>query len=325
VICSRHPGRAEDRVVPRKPRQPITTVNELLDGHVSYVKTLMSAPAELIHIARIKRLMGSCRLSTLERCDFEAFRDACGADGQKLTTVSRTLTTMRSALSRAVANKLVEPNQAPRIPEFSKVSHLRPAPPKGRPITLWELAQLIDAINAPHLLWFMVLLLNTGSRSGALLDLEARQIDTEFGVIELNPPGRRQTNKYRPTLPITDTLRPWLVELPPGPIITWRGRRVEAVDAGFLAACRRAKLPGGVTAWSVRYTLARYMRRREVPDDQIALWLGRRRPPNSNATILICAPDAPEYLRDAKSAVESFVHEVNALTTRDLLAPPRPR
>jgi len=305
---------------------PLTTVNELLDWHKSYASTLKSEEAELIHIARMKRRLGSFRLGALVLIHFEKFRDDCvKEEGHKITTVSRTLTTMRSAVKRAIQNKLLNRDQAPHVPEFRKKRHVRAAPPKGRLMSLNELAKLIDATIVPHLLWFIVLLVNTGSRPGALFDLGAEQIDATNSLIALNPRDRPQTEKFRPTLPITDTLRPWIVELPPGPIITWRGHKVEEVDTGFRAACRRAGLPGGETPYSVRHMLGRYLRQHGVPDDQIALWLGHIQPPNSNETTLIYSPYAPTYMREAKAGVESFVRELNELTTRDLLAPPRPR
>lgn len=57
---------------------------------------------------------------------------------------------------------------------------------------------------------FIWLLMETGSRSGALRELTWDQVDLDEGFLSLNPLGRTQTNKRRPTIPITDTLRPIL-------------------------------------------------------------------------------------------------------------------
>ena len=57
---------------------------------------------------------------------------------------------------------------------------------------------------------FIWLLMETGSRSGALRELTWDQVNLEEGFLSLNPYGRTQTNKRRPTIPLTDALRPIL-------------------------------------------------------------------------------------------------------------------
>jgi len=57
---------------------------------------------------------------------------------------------------------------------------------------------------------FIWLLMETGSRAGALRELTWDQVDLEEGFLSLNPYGRTQTNKRRPTIPLTDALRPIL-------------------------------------------------------------------------------------------------------------------
>ena len=51
---------------------------------------------------------------------------------------------------------------------------------------------------------------NTLARPEAILELKLFQVNLDDRLITLNPPGREQTKKRRPTLPITDTLFPWL-------------------------------------------------------------------------------------------------------------------
>lgn len=302
---------------------PLRTVDELLDWHRPYTKTLASAEAERIQIDRLKRLLGKKHLAALVEEDFHAFRDTCVTDEAiSIGTVSRTLTTLRSAMNRAVRNRRLKRDIVPHVPEYANKNYRRSTAPKARIMTLSELARLIDAIRDLHLLVFIVWLINTAARPGAILDFTAGQIDLARGLLTLNPAGRIQTPKYRPALPITTTLRPWCEDLAPGFLITWRGQAIKEIDTAFINACKRAGLPGGEGGYSIRHMLGRFMRQKGVLLEEIGVWLGHVAPPNSPETTLIYSPDEPEYLCNAKSAVEEFVRELNALTKRDLLTPP---
>ena len=56
-----------------------------------------------------------------------------------------------------------------------------------------------------HVLMFCLVACNTLCRPGANLDLTLSQCDLEHGLVNLNPPGRRQTKKHRPTVPMSFT------------------------------------------------------------------------------------------------------------------------
>jgi integrase len=310
------PGKALDE-------RPLRTVSELLDWHGNYVEALVSCEAEKNQIKRLKRLLGDRRISLLVPSEFEAFRDTCLTDEKiSIGTISRTLSTLRRAVNRAADDRKIRRESAPHVPEFRTKNQIRSAPPKGRIMSLEELARLIDAIDHLHLLLFTIFTMNTACRPGAALDCATGQIDLLRGVVDLNPEGRLQTKKYRPTLPVTSTLRPWLLDLPPGRLITWNGKPIAEIDRAFAKACHRAELPGGEAAYSLRHMIGRHMRRQGVPLEQVSVWLGHVQPPMSSQTTLIYSPDSPDYLSDAKRAVEDFVHRLNALTRRDLLLPP---
>jgi integrase len=256
------------------------------------------------------------------RSDFEAFRDRCLADEDiALSSVSRNLTTLRSAIGRAIDDKLISRDAAPSVPEFMTKNHKRSAPPKGRPMKPDEIAAQIDRIEFPHLLIGEIFLLNTAARIGAVLDLEPLQIDHQYGLINLNPAGRLQTTKWRPTLPLTDTLRPWTENLPPGHIVQWRGEPVGEIDTGFAAACRAANLPGRENTYSIRHAIGRFMQAERVPAEEIAVWFGHIQPPTSIETTLIYSPYSPDFLVHAKRAAEKFVRLVDSFCQRDLLRP----
>jgi integrase len=230
---------------------------------------------------------------------------------------------LRSACNLAANERRLPRHHVPAVPYYYTKNHARSAPPKGRVMTPREIAAAIDAIEFLHLLITVVYLVNTGSRVGAILDATAAQIDRTYGLIHLNARDRVQTDKFRPSLPITSTLEPWTRELPPGFIVNWRGEPVGEVDTGFEAACRRAKLSGGENTYSIRHALGRFMQTQGVEPLDISLWLGHVRPPDSIETTLVYSPFRPDYLRNAKAAVETFVREIASHTKHhNILSPP---
>jgi integrase len=60
------------------------------------------------------------------------------------------------------------------------------------------------------MLAFLMIGANTLARPAAILDARPAQFDPEHDLFDLNPPGRKQIKKFRPIVPVTQTLRPWL-------------------------------------------------------------------------------------------------------------------
>jgi hypothetical protein len=110
-----------------------------------------------------------------------------------------------------------------------------------------------------HLFRFAILALNTWARPAAIADFDPRQ-QRRFGLIELNPPDRVQTNKRRATIIETQCLRGWLdrwekvdaearrsaMEAGETPsdiaLLTFNGERVISVKKGLKAAVTAAKV-----------------------------------------------------------------------------------
>jgi hypothetical protein len=56
-----------------------------------------------------------------------------------------------------------------------------------------------------------ILALNTWARPEAIVELSVKQqVDFENGLLDLNPPGRRQNKKQRPVIRLTTNLNGWL-------------------------------------------------------------------------------------------------------------------
>lgn len=237
--------------------------------------------------------------------------------------VDRILSTFRAALNHARKNEEVE--SVPFISGFRTSEELRSREPKGRPLTIDELAALVDASRSNHILMYLIIAIGTLARLGAVLDMAAAQYDEAAAVLNLNPTGRPQNKKWRPVIPVVPTLAKWLTgtaDPQTGLFVTFKGRQIASILAGFRLTRAAAKLDERVTPYSIRHTMAREMRRRGVPGDQISLFLGHL-PQGAAATTAIYAPYEPGYLHDAAEAIEDVYREMaGGVLSADVLGGP---
>lgn len=198
----------------------------------------------------------------------------------------------------------------------SKAEHAIPA---------GDLAKIMDrAYDWPHLFRALVFCLNTAARREAITDFTADQIrwqsnDPELpcDLIDLNPHGRAATAKGRAVLPVTDTLRPWLLAMDRERFVHRHGRPVRTFNT-VQRTLKTEGLHSGRLFYGVRHSVARSMRRRNVPMDQISGWLGHAK----GGVTEIYATWQPEYATEAREAVEDFVRTVAVKCERaDLLRP----
>lgn len=144
--------------------------------------------------------------------DFVAARRA-GKIGQPAGNggIRRNLTTLSAALQRAARPgvRIIAPEDIPFI-------DMPPPPsPRDRWLTdaerdaLLAAAQPADAKRLTRAYRFIALAIGTAARKDALVRLTWFQVDLDRRVVYLNPEGRRQTNKRRPTVPIAD----WLLKI----------------------------------------------------------------------------------------------------------------
>jgi integrase len=195
-------------------------------------------------------------------------------------------------------------------------------PLKGPVLSAVEWAKVIDAIVEPHTLLLVVLLIHTGSRITALLELTTAQIDWQVNTIDLNPEGRDPTDKRRPVLPIFDTLRPWLENLPEGHLIRYRGKPIAEADTAFQATVRRAQIDKKANTYSARHSLGRWFRQAGIDTEEIGVFLGNGKIMDESETTLVYSPWEPESLVNCRRAVEALVREINTHTTKWDLARP---
>ncbi len=258
------------------------------------------------------------------------------AAGWKDTTIGRELSVFNAAGNYAVKRPKGAVLQAFR--PFSTdglADSTEDKPPRGAPASLDMMARAIDAISKRdgHLFLFTMLTINTLCRPGAALELvlDDHQVDLENGLVGLNPKGRTQTKKYRPILPMTESLRPWLATAMQATprrerfVMRWikrheEWRPVACVKTGIRGLRKDGKLPADFTAYSFRHGLARELRRRGVPKDQVEYQLGHRR----LSTTDIYAPYEPSFNGEARDALDGILADLDKLTDRSLLRPIAP-
>ena len=139
-------------------------------------------------------------------------------------------------------------------------------------------AQLVALLNAPmpaHVWTYCLIRLNTGCRGDAALGLQRFQIDWHDKAVRLNPMGRRQTKKRRPVVPLTRTLAAHLrglsgVEFYAG----WNGAQTDSIKTTWRKIRTRAKLPAWFAPKVLRHTVASELRRRGVPEWDVAGLMG---------------------------------------------------
>lgn len=203
--------------------------------------------------------------------------------------------------------------------EITKVPFIRlPPVPRGYPH--WaKFEQLVRFLNTPmpdHLFTYCMIRLNTGCRGDAARDLQPFQVDWHAGLIDLNPPGRIQTKKFRPVVPITDFLGAYLRRQPAALYyVHWQGRRVASVRTTWRQVREDAGLPDWFAPRILRHTVGTELRRRGVPGWDLSGQLGHKKGESAPTTENYAKFD-PTYLATAKQAFDDWMQELAAEVPR---------
>lgn len=287
-----------------KPLDAVNLVDVLRDYHANHGKSLHSHQASKAMLGHWREFWGDkATLADMRPiARQEAFQAHLKAKGFKQATIARYVELGRTAIRRAWKRGVIQSLPYIDVPPYGETD------PKGRPLTLEEIGRLLRGCDSPHIQLAIVLLLGTGARPAAVMGLTWAQIDFEAGLISLNPEGRKQTSKRRPVVRMAPTLAAILKPLKgalDARLITYKGRPVKRADKGIHAAVVRAGLTGAVSAYSVRHSVARYMRSQGVPVDQIASVLGHTMPDFAMTTRY--APHGPDYQSEAVKAIDKLL------------------
>lgn len=199
--------------------------------------------------------------------------------------------------------------------------------------TYSELGKWIDAIEEEDDFRFVMIMLNTCARNEAIFDLDiSKQANYEFGTLDLNPVGRRQTKKRRPVIRMTTNLQAWFQHWGDDkPIRQYQdtvekrlnamGKRGDEFDEHGVRVWTALNMPE-MTCYIIRHFMATNMRRASFPvsKEQRSKWLGHSVNEGSKTTDWYEKFD-PDYLEQPMRATEEIIAKLQKHTKRKLFAP----
>jgi len=223
--------------------------------------------------------IADCRAHTVER------RKAGIKDG----TIHTELGHLRMVLLWAGKHDLIV-----KVPAIE-----RPAKPEPKTdhLTRDEAKALIDAARAPHVALAVRLMLGTGARNEAAMQLTWDRVDLDRRMIQLRNPFDKARRKGRATVPMNDTLFAALETAKNGAltpfVIEWAGAQVKSIKRGLKAAGTAIGRPD-VSPHMLRHSAAVWLAEDGHSMDEIAQYLGHN---NVKTTTLIYARFSPTHLR----------------------------
>lgn len=228
--------------------------------------------------------------------DCRAYTDHRRKAKRKDGSIHTELGHLRSVLVWAQKNRLII--HAPHIERPSK-----PEPKEGY-LTRGEVAQLMDAANTPHIRLAIRLLIATGARSGAALELVWDRVDFKTRMIQLRNPFDKAKRKGRATVPINDSLFAALQEASDAAlspyVVEWAGGRVKSIKKGIKTAGEAIGRPDA-SPHMLRHSAAVWLAEDGHSMDEIAQFLGHE---NSRITFKTYARYSPTYLRRLAASLE---------------------
>ena len=243
--------------------------------------------------------------------------------------VSRILSTGRAAFNRAWKTGMLK--STPFIADVVSMADRRKAKPKGKPLKFEEVCALFDNAKTPHAWAFLIGSIATMSRPEAVMELETSMPDWDYHLLDTNPEGREQTKKFRPIVPISKTLEPWLRRNQTH-LVMYHGKPVKSVKTLWRNLREAAELDKSVNPYSLRHTMGRYLRSQGEPDkprkprpehlivdsEQITLMLGHK-PRTATEVDLVYSPYSPDYCATAVEAIDYYLDRVAQAIGRQLI------
>ena len=286
-------------MIDEKPEDtPLSVI--LLRHWTEHGSKVRSAESIQLSLNEWNKFFGPITVAELTPAFIERFILQLEANGRTPGGVSRVLSDGRAAL-----------NRAKRLGELTNVPFVRDVPrgePKERAVSISQLSLMFDLIKSEHIKMFCLMMTNTMARPEAILELHRDQLDFEHRLIRLNPEGRKQTKKYRPTVPMTDTVEPWLKRMKEDHVITYHGKTIKSVKKTFHRLKKEDGLPDDFSPYSIRHTMAKELRKRGVPPWELQGMLGHKA--GGFRTTEIYAKYDPSYMSTARQAIDDIMKEV---------------
>lgn len=161
-----------------------------------------------------------------------------------------------------------------------------PPAPRQRILSSDEINRLLAQCRADHLRNFVILMLDTGQRPGAIERLTWFQVDFENGIIHFDKDGRQQTNKRKKPVPMSDQVLKLLARLyktrQTEYVLEIKRKKAKAVPAGcvrkaFERACSNAGLED-VSRYTLRHTFVNDLDEMGVDEKTMGELVGHTNP-----------------------------------------------
>lgn len=216
--------------------------------------------------------------------------------GRRDGTIHTELGHLRMVLLWAEKHGLI--SRAPAIERPPK-----PAP-KDSYLTKPEVVELIAAAKVPHIQLAISLLVGTGARIAAALELTWDRVDLDRRMIQLRNPNDTTSRKGRATVPVNEGLAADLAEAKSGAlschVIEWAGQPVKSIKRGLKAAGNAIGRPD-VSPHMLRHSAAVWLAEDGHSMEEIAQFLGHN---DSRITARVYARYSPTHLRKLAASLD---------------------
>ena len=299
-----------NRTMSHEKQEDIMLADILARYWEQHAKHLPSADRSQSAIKHWLEFYGDEPLSFLQNItNQEKFHQYLKDRNMKPTSIGRVIVAGKAAINRAWKRGEIE-----NVPYIMNVGakEARSAEPKGRPLEISDIVQFYEACNQDTIRIFTMLMIATGARPDAIYQLTMDRCDIDNGLIDLNPEGRIQNNKYRPTVKMPQSIIPMLTTLKHSKkqsyAIEYRSNKVRSLRIAWRTARMKAQLDGKVQPYSIRHTMARWLRKQSVPSWEVSAQLGHSQ--RDMAITEIYAPHDPAYLGASCKAIDVFFDEL---------------
>ncbi|MDR4495053.1 MAG: tyrosine-type recombinase/integrase [Nitrospirales bacterium] len=261
-----------DGILPTLAFKPVS-LEHLFEEYLKHVGHQRGVQTKRYHVAHFKRILGNPPIHSLTVKALEDYRQTRRSEKVGPATINKELATIKHALTKAVAWKMVRKDIRQDLKDVQKEKE-----PPGR------LRYLEDETEAHNILTYcyggfkalVVTALYTGMRRGEVLNLTWEQVDLKQGVIRLT----HTKNGEARDLPINETVRSVLAGLRTRIDVPWvfhdeEGNKFPDTRKRFEWACKEAKVTD-FHFHDLRHTFASWLVVRGTPIATVSELLGHK-------------------------------------------------
>lgn len=248
-------------------------LDELFDEYLKHVAHQRGVQTKRYHVAHFKRILGNPPIHSLTVKVLEDYRQTRRSEKIGPATINKELATIKHALTKAVAWKMVRKDIRQDLKDVQKEKE-----PPGRLRYLADAAEAQKIIQHCHgnFKALVITTLYTGMRRGEVLNLTWEQVDLKQGMIRLT----QTKNGEARDIPINETVRLVLAGLRTRIDVPWvfhaeDGDKFPDTRKRFEWACKEAKITD-LHFHDLRHTFASWLVMRGTPIATVSELLGHK-------------------------------------------------